>query len=163
MDIKLSSGSAGTAIAGHPTNFENLCGVELGATITAEVLETRATAKSADGTNAIGDIELLICAAGALTGGSTIAAAANLGGGPTALNAAPFTTFFAAQPRTLHTGGTGTVEHEFSGDALAPQAANWNDGPPRGSIWKVLAGKVLVLRARWTQAQTVRWTLTLRI
>lgn len=163
MDIKLSSGSTGTAIAGHATNFENLCGVELGTTITCEVLEARATAKSADGTNAIGDIELLILAAGTLTGGSAIASCANLGGGPTALTAAPFTTFFAAQPRTLSTAGAGATEHEFVGDALAPQAANYSDGPPRGAIWKVLAGKVLLLRARWTQAQTVRWTLTLRI
>ncbi len=163
MDIKLAPGSTGTAIAGHATNFENLCGTELGTTITAEVLEVRATAKSADGTNAIGDVELLIVAAGTLTGGTLIASCANLTGGPTSLSAAPFTTFFAAQPRILHTGGTGATEHEFSGDALAPQAANWSDGPARGSIWKVLAGKVLVLRARWTQAQTCRWSLTLRI
>lgn len=163
MDIKIASGSAGTSVAADATNFTNLCGAELGTTITAEVLEARATAKSADGTNAIGDVELTIHAAGTLTGGSTIAACANLGGGPTALNAAPFTTFFAAQPRTLHTAGTGTQEHEFAGDALAPQAANWSDGPPRGAIWKALAGKVLVLKARWTQAQTCRWSLTLRI
>jgi len=162
MDIRIGSLSAGTSVAADATNFTMLCGIELGTSIPCEVLEARCTAHSADGTNAIGDVELLICAAGTLTGGSAIANCSNLFGALTSLIAAPFTTFFAAQPRTLSTAGLGATEHFFN-DALAPQAANWSDGPPRGTAWRVMPGKVIALRARWTQAQTAHWSITLRI
>ena len=96
MDIRIESGSAGTAIAGHATNFESLCGIEMGTSIPCEILEVRAMAKSA-GTNdwrrRSADLR-----SGCAHRRQHIALWANITGGPTELNAAPFTTFFAAQP-----------------------------------------------------------------
>jgi hypothetical protein len=163
VDIRIESGSAGTAVGADGTNFTIMAAIPLATGIPARIREVRVTGKSADSSNAIGDVELEIRAAGDPTGGSTIANCTNLSGGLTALNAAPFTSLFSAQPRILPTGGVSATVEQTYGDALAPQGANWVDGPPRGTEFRVPAGKVIVLKARNTQAQTWRWSITLSL